>query len=448
MIPIPAARAFLFLGLATLLLAAAVVAPALVWVALLLNSVTLAAVAWDGRQAGKAALRARRHLPVLLSQGARAELTVELENRSERPLTVLLRDGLHPALAPAPARAALRLAPGKVERWRFSIAPRRRGSHLWGSMDARILGPLGFAWGQRRLLAPCEARVFPQVRWGGRVGNLLALARRRELGLSPTPRQAEGSEPYALRGYLPGDPPNRIHWRATARHGRLITREETWEQGAQLLILLDCGRAMSAIGEERSKLDHALATALALLRLAVGRGDRVGLLAFSDRVERRVAIGHGSVAAVRRAYGALYDLEARRVEPDFDLAVEQALAFSPRRGTSVLCTSVSDLATAERLQQAVLRLSRRSRALLVNLEDPQVASFAYGTPETIEQAYAKVAAMEILLANRRLGRRLRLAGVTTVTTPADLLTVETLDAYLALFQPPGRRTVRRVDLSA
>jgi hypothetical protein len=39
-----------------------------------------------------------------------------------------------------------------------------------------------------------------------------------------------GSETYALREYLKGDPPTKIHWKATARHGRLVTREETWGQ--------------------------------------------------------------------------------------------------------------------------------------------------------------------------------------------------------------------------
>jgi len=68
---------------------------------------------------------------------------------------------------------------------------------------------------------------YPQVRWDGKVGHLLVLAHRRSLGRHPQRIRGLGREPYALREYLPGDPPNKIHWKATARHGRLITREET-----------------------------------------------------------------------------------------------------------------------------------------------------------------------------------------------------------------------------
>ena len=49
--------------------------------------------------------------------------------------------------------------------------------------------------------------------------------------------------------------------------------------------------------------------------------------------------------------------------------------------------------------------------------------------------------MEILLANRRLARELSRAGVLTVSTAADRLALDALDAYLSLFQRPrGART--------
>src|SRR5581483_10232448 len=117
---------------------------------------------------------------------------------------------------------------------------------------------------------------------------------------------------------------------------------------------------------------------------------------------------------------------------------EQALQLEPRRGVAVLFTSVVDLAAAERLRRAVLRLERRHRVLLVNLEDAQVGRLAAASPGSAAEAFAKVAAMEILLGNRRLGRELSRAGVLAVSAPADRLAVDALDAYLSLFQR-GRR---------
>jgi uncharacterized protein (DUF58 family) len=426
-----------------LLFAAAAAEPRLLWAGLGLDVAALLAAWLDARRARGVPLRASRRLPPLLAQGSAAEVAIEVSQGSAHPLVVEVRDALHPALAEAPRRVRLVLPAAGAAVWSVPLVPRRRGQHEWGPLSARLLGPWGLAWHQRDLLAASSVRVYPQVRWGGRVGHLLALAHRRELGQSPTRLEGSGSEPYALRAYQPGDPLSRIHWRATARQGRLVAREDTWERGAHLLVLLDCGRAMASLDGSRSKLDHALAASLALLRLAAGRGDRVALLAFSDRVERRVRV-HAGGAGVRAAYAALYDVEARLAEPGFDLAVDTGLQLEPRRGVAVLFTSVIDLAAAERLQGALLRLQRRHRTLLVNLEDAQVGRLAASSPARPPEAFAKVAAMEILLRNRRLARELGRSGILAVSTTADQLALDALDAYMSLFGRQAGGRARRV----
>lgn len=438
----PAGRLFRALALVTLLLPAAVLMPWVTVAALAADALLLAAFLFDLRRARAAGLEAHREWPPLLVQGTASEVAVETRSTTvRRTLTVRLREGLAPALAAAPARRELCLSPGGADRWTIPLAPRRRGEHPSGPLTARVLGPWGLAWAQRELLPAEPRRVYPRVRWEGEVGHLLALAHRRRLGSAPQRLHGVGTEPYALRSYLPGDPLARVHWKATARHGKLISREDTWERGTRLAILLDCARAMAAPdgtgpaddAGTHSKLDSALAAALALARVAAARGDRVTLIAFSDRIERRVAVTSGR-RSLARAYRSLYDLEARRAEPAFDLAAEAASALGGRSGTAVILTSVVDLAAAELLRGAALRLERRYRVLLVNLEDPELARLAEEPPAGPREAFAQVAALEIALANRRLARRLRGAGVRVTTTPADRLALTTLEAYLARFQ--------------
>ncbi len=429
----PSSRVFFLLALTTVLVVVGVVVPDLGKLALALDGAILAAFAVDYLRVRRANVAADRRWPQLLVQGAEGEVTVELVTGDGRSRRVRLRDTLHPGIAAAPQRTELELPAGGRLAWSYRIRPRRRGEHPAGPLVARILGPWRLAWTQRQLLAGERRRVYPQVRWDGKVGHLLVLAHRRSLGRHPQRIRGLGREPYALREYLPGDPPNKIHWKATAHHGRLITREETWERGARLIILLDCARGMSGLAGARSKLDHALAAALALTRVAVSRGDRVTLAAFSDRIERTLRI-HGGHRALHAAYGSVYDLEARLAEPAFDVAAETAMQFESRRSTAVLFTSVVDLAAAELLREAVLRLERRHRPILINLEDPELVGMALGEPSTPEEVFAKVSALEILLANRRLGTRLRHAGIRVVNTSADRLALEALEAYLAMFK--------------
>lgn len=433
---IPAARVFYLLTATSLLLLAGFTAPGWAAVALALDAVLLVALVVDGWRARRAVLVARRFWPPLLVQGAAGEVRVEVSQpvTRRRSLTVRLREGLHPSLAEAPIRTEL-VVPGggSVTRWVYSLVPRRRGEPQAGPLSARILGPWGLAWWERPLLNAEVRHVYPQVRWEGRVGQLLTLAQRHQLGVMPFHAIGSGTEPYALRSYLAGDSLSKIHWKATARHGRLISREDTWERGARLVILLDCARSMASVEGERSKLDHALAAALALTRVAAGRGDRVTLIAFSDRVERVVRVGVGA-KGISRAYRELFDLEPRLAEPAYDLAAGEAMRLETRSATVALFTSVVDLAAAELLREALLTLERRHRPMLVNLEDPELVALAREAPADAPQAFAQVAALEIALANRRLAKTLRHAGVRVVATPADRLALETLDTYLALFR--------------
>ncbi len=437
----PSLRVFSLLALSTLLGVVGVVVPRLAAVALGLDALILMAFGFDAWRLRQVPLRALRQWPPLLVQGAEGEVTLVLSNHGPRTLRVRLRETLHPGLATAPCRAECELAPHLELDFKYKITPRQRGNHFAGPLLVRVLGPWGLAWRQRQLIAGEDRRVYPQVRWQGQVGRLLLLADRHALGQQPRQLAGMGNEPYALREYLPGDPPRKIHWKATARHGHPITREETWERGARLLILLDCARSMSGMDGERSKLDHALAAALALTRVAVARGDRVTLVAFSDHIERTVRIQRGQ-RGLAMAYGQLYDLVARYTEPAFDLVAQTAIQLEARRSTAVLLTSIVDLASAELLRQAILELERRHRPILVNLQDPELVALAMDAPRTVEYAFAKVQALELLLANRRLGTRLRHAGVRVVATAADQLAAETLAAYLELFQTQAGRASR------
>lgn len=434
----PSARIFLLGGALTFVLIGAVAFPPLSQAVLAADAALLALFLADLVRARQTPISAERRWPEMLVQSTECSLSTEVQNLSRGRVRIELREGLHPSLAEAPRRADFELAGGERRLWPLSLVPRLRGEPVIAPLTARVLGPWGLAWHQRDLVPEERRRIYPQVRWQGKVGQLLARAQRHQLGAMPLSWQGSGTEPYGLREYLAGDPLNRIHWKATARHGSLVSREHTWERGARLVILLDCGRAMTsqatAGGEvQRSKLDYALASALALTRVAAARGDRVTLMAFSDSVHVVHRVGAGS-RGLARAYGTFFDLEARLREPAFDTAAERVLEQESRSATVFLMTSVIDLAAAELLRDSLLYLERRHKPVLVNLTDPELSELASAPPSTPEQAFAQVSALEILLANRRLAQQLLRAGVRVVSTPADRLALETLEAYLALFR--------------
>ncbi len=427
----PAARFIIIAALLTIPLAVATVVPWLGWAAITADGLLVFAFMFDLRQAIHVPLTATRKWPPLLIQGAPATVEVVLATSSSQALHIVMREALHPAIATAPLRQVADLSGGGTSIWSYALVPRRRGQHMIGPLTVRLLGPWRLAWAQRDAITAEPHRIYPQVRWEGQVGRLLTLAHRREMGAVPMRHHGVGFEPYALREYRSGDSPNKIHWRASARHGKLVAREDTWERGVRLVILLDAARAMASMDGSRSKLDHALAATLALTRVAASRGDRVTIIAFTDKIERLIRVRSG-INGAALAYRALFDIEARLTEPAYDAATEAVSQIESRRATVILLTSVVDLAAAELLQESVMRLKRHHRAVLVNLEDPDLTTLALGPATTAQQGFAKVSSLEILLNNRRLAGRLRHTGIQVLNTASDRLAWDTLQAYLTM----------------
>ena len=134
---------------------------------------------------------------------------------------------------------------------------------------------------------------------------------------------------------------------------------------------------------------------------------------------------------IARAYAALYDLEARLAESAYDVAAEAARDAEFRRARVVLF----DVARGPRRRGAAAgtpcaSLRRQHRPLLVHLEDPDIARLARELPETAGGGVREGVGARDPARQSAPRARLRHAGIETVSTSADRLTLDTLDLYL------------------
>jgi Uncharacterized conserved protein (some members contain a von Willebrand factor type A (vWA) domain) len=96
------------------------------------------------------------------------------------------------------------------------------------------------------------------------------------MGFRPIPLKGAGTEFSSLRDYLPDDDPRWIDWNATARRGRLVSKEFELERGQNIVAILDAGRVMATRLDGLTKLDHAVNAAAFVLFIAHNLEDRVG----------------------------------------------------------------------------------------------------------------------------------------------------------------------------
>lgn len=94
------------------------------------------------------------------------------------------------------------------------------------------------------------------------------------------PQMGEGTEFFALREYVPGDPPTRIAWRASARSRDLLVRQTTHEEPRSVWVVLDLAASGAGEGEAdaaRERVERAIGVAGQCVRELTGAGVACGL---------------------------------------------------------------------------------------------------------------------------------------------------------------------------
>jgi uncharacterized protein (DUF58 family) len=426
---IPSRFALTLIGAASLLFVFGVVHPVLAWVGLAGDALVVALVAADGWLARRTRVGVSRALPAPLHQGEPATLRVTLENPTWRRLHLALREVLCPELTEQPLDRGVTLPPGRRVEESLEIVPRRRGAALPAPLALRVRGPLGLAWSQREEAAGQRARVLPRAHLEGAAELKLREAMRRRPGSTPFETRGISRELYGLREYLPGDEYRMIHWKAAARLGRPVTRETTWEQHQQVIVLVDCGRPMATLAGTLSKLDHTLAAVLALLRVVAAQQDTATLVLFSKEILRVVRVDR-RLRSFSTVFEQVHDVHADLDEPDYAAIAAWCTRKVPRRSLAMLCTSMADLRSAEVLGRAVSGLAARHRTVLVNLEDPALVERARSVPEDVDGAFTKGVALSLAAANRELGLRMKARGVDVLSLPASRLGIGVIQGYL------------------
>ena len=151
-------------------------------------------------------------------------------------------------------------------------------------------------------------------------------------------------------------------------------------------------------------------------RSLIDHDDDVGLLVFSDTVERylRPARGRRALSAIMDALAAV---EGKLAEPDYPGAFAFLATRSRRRAFTVVFTDVIDRTASEALIAHTVSLRARHLPLAVVLRDPSLERLANARPGNTDQAFQRAAAEELLLARAEAVADMRRGGVLVLDVP-------------------------------
>lgn len=184
-----------------------------------------------------------------------------------------------------------------------------------------------------------------------------------------------------VREYQPGDDVRTIDWNVTARAGHPFIKRYVEERELTILLATDLSGSQR-FGTGRQAKRAVTAELAALLALAaVGNNDRVGLVGFTDRIERFVPPAKGGQHALRVLRDILF------FEPDHrgtDLRVGLDFLNRVRRRRTVVFFFSDFLDTG--FDDSFRRVARRHDLVAVRTSDPREQEWPAAGLVTLEDA--------------------------------------------------------------
>jgi uncharacterized protein (DUF58 family) len=244
-----------------------------------------------------------------------------------------------------------------------------------------------------------------------------------------------------VREYSPGDEVRTIDWNVTARAGRPFVKKFTEERELTILLLVDISASGNFGSATLSKRDLAAELASLLAFSAIRNSDKVGLLLYTDRVERYLPPKKGRRHVLRVVRDILYHTPDGR-GTDTVKALDVANHVLHRRAIVFLISdfqSTGDPAVARaELRRAMRQTNRRHDLIAVQVADPREKELPNVGVDTADAAVRRRFNELALDRAKRMVNDFRSEGVDTLELKTDAPYMAALQRF---FKTRERRRV-------
>lgn len=185
--------------------------------------------------------------------------------------------------------------------------------------------------------------------------------------------KGRGIEFDQVRKYEIGDDVRSVDWNVTARMGDLYVKRFVEERELTMLLMVDASASNDFGTQGQFKRDAALEMTAMLAFAAVRNNDKVGLLLFTDRVEKFIPPRKGR-KHILRILRELLVFKPQGRGTDLGVALEYLNRTIKRRGIVVL---VSDFQTEPESYRKALNIAgKKHDVIAIDLRDPMESEIA------------------------------------------------------------------------
>lgn len=313
----------------------------------------------------------------------------------------------------------------------YTLTPVMRGLCHFGFVNVFVKSPLGMVQRRYPCAQPVTVNVYPSYVQMRRyqlaaIGNKL-----QETGAKRLRKLGHSTEFEQIKEYVPGDDYRTVNWKATARNSNLMVNTFTDERSQPVFCVINKGRVMKMPFGGMTLLDHAINATLALLNVALLKGDKAGLITYAEGVDTFLPADkkRGQLNLLSEA---LYKEETHFSEPDNEALFSVVRNKISQRSLLLFFTNFESFESLERQLPFFKRLAHYHLLIVIFFENTELKMLVEGEAKTTEDIYIKTIAEKYRHEKRLMVKELHKHGIIAVLTTPQLLTVTALNKYLEL----------------
>ncbi len=372
-----------------------------------------------------------RRLPRLLTLGDENKIHIDLFNKSGQRIQVTVIDELPFPLQIRDLELTGVLEPGGELTLDYVVRPVERGVYTFGSVHVFVSSFLGLIQRRFQLAERADVPVYPSI-LQMRQFELKAFHRTsRDSGIKKIRRIGHSYEFEQIKNYIPGDDFRSVNWKASSRRAELMVNQYEDERSQQVYCVIDKSRSMKMPFQGMSLLDHAINATLVISNIVLQKGDKAGLISFSDKLGSLIK-AERSPRQLDLLLHALYKESSRHLEADYELLYHASRKLIKGRSVLLLFANFESYHALERALPMLRRLNRQHLLVVIFFENTEIADMAHTECRTMEEIYFQTIALKFVQEKAQIANKLRQYGIQVILTRPEDLSVNTINKYLEL----------------
>lgn len=313
----------------------------------------------------------------------------------------------------------------------YDIRPVERGAYQFGNTQVFVRTRMRLIKRRVTVRTQVEVKVYPSFIQARKYSFLAINNRIEEVGIKKIRRLGVSHEFEQIRDYVKGDDIRLVNWKASARRGDLMVNQFQEERAQNIYCLVDKGRMMHMPFDGLSLIDYAINSSLVMAGIAIGRGDKAGLITFSDKIGSFM-IANRKPMQMSVIADALYAQETRLRETDYFRLYKNIKFKIKKRSLLILFTNFDSLVSLERQIKYLRAIARDHLLCTVIFDNTEINERADSQTFGLKQAYDQTIAEKFQFDKRQIIRELNKNGIYTILTEPQDLTVNTINKYIEL----------------